>query len=80
MLKILTAAVLVSIVAVAIASAQIGGGNYIQSSGAITPGNCATWVTSLFITDAGVVCGGGGGCNGTIDLSSGCAQPMLGGM
>ena len=24
--------------------------------------------------------GGGGGCNGTIDLSSGCAMPMLGGV
>jgi hypothetical protein len=23
--------------------------------------------------------GGGGGCNGTINLSTGCAQPMLGG-
>lgn len=24
--------------------------------------------------------GGGGSCNGTIDLSAGCAQPMLGGL
>jgi hypothetical protein len=24
--------------------------------------------------------GGGGGCTGTIDLSTGCAQPMLGGL
>lgn len=24
--------------------------------------------------------GGGGGCTGTIDLSTGCVQPMLGGV
>lgn len=24
--------------------------------------------------------GGGGSCNGTIDLSTGCSQPMLGGL
>ena len=24
--------------------------------------------------------GGGGGCTGAIDLSTGCAQPMLGGL
>lgn len=24
--------------------------------------------------------GGGGGCNGVINLASGCAQPMLGGL
>lgn len=24
--------------------------------------------------------GGGGGCTGTIDLSTGCVQPMLGGL
>jgi hypothetical protein len=79
MLKYLLAAVLFSIVAIAIAQAQISGGNYVQPYGAITPGNCAKWVNSLFITDAGVVCGGGGGCNGTLDLSTGCATPLPGG-
>jgi len=37
----------------------------------------------LLITGAGSASGsgggGGGGCNGTINLSTGCAQPMLGG-
>ena len=78
MLKILLAAVVFSIVATA--QAQIGAGNYVQPYGAITPGNCAKWVNSLFITDAGKVCGGAvGSCDGTINLGA-CAQPMLGGV
>jgi hypothetical protein len=41
----------------------------------------SAWAGRLSLLGAGgVAAGGGGGCNGTIDLSKGCTLPMFGGL
>lgn len=46
----------------------------IGGAGGVYPGGPELGITGA-ATGSG---GGGGGCNGTIDLSTGCAMPMLG--
>ena len=74
---ILTVIALSIAVGIAAAFAQLGqpypmvpysqpGGSMLGPSGPMIPGGSSG--------------GSGGGCNGTINLASGCAQPMLGGL
>jgi hypothetical protein len=82
---IIVTLVIFAIALLRVATAQIGPsgtGQNMGSTSAIgprstTPIGPGTNLNSKTVFTPGG--GGGGTCNGTVDLSSGCAQPMLGG-
>ena len=73
------AAILSVIVMVGLALGQIPGTN-VFPSGTIIPGNCAKWITSSTIGDAGKVCAGAGACSNSFDFSQACNSQYLGGL
>jgi hypothetical protein len=77
--RILTILLIASMICCS-ASAQIQNPGVVQV-GPVVPGNCTKWVGVGQIADAGAPCGSGGGgtCTGTVDFSTGCVQPSLGG-